>query len=70
MIFSKKKVVDDLQASSTGTTFEQLDSGRKHNPYLLQTYEEEEAEEENYDAGVNAGANKIDEDNNNMIISM
>ena len=30
--FSKRKNVDDVQASLTGTTFEQSASGRKNNP--------------------------------------
>ena len=70
MIFPKEKVVDDIQASSTGTIFEQSASGRKNNPDMLQEYEEQEVEEANSYAGVNAEANKIDEENNDMIISM
>ena len=36
MIFQKKKVVDDIEASLTGTKFEQSASGRKKNPDFLQ----------------------------------
>ena len=39
-------------------------------PDLLQEDEYQEAEEYNYDTDVNSEANKIDEDNNDMIISM
>ena len=37
---------------------------------MLQESEEQESEEANADADVNAGANKIDEDNNYIIIPM
>ena len=40
------------------------------NPYLLQEAEEQEAEEAKYDAGVTVESNKINEDNNDVIISM
>ena len=53
MIFQRKKVLDDAQASPTGTTFEQSASGRKNNPDLLQEAEEQEYEEANYYAGAN-----------------
>ena len=64
-VFQKKKVVDDVQASLTGATIEQSVSRRENYPYLLQ-----EAEEANADADVTVESNKIDGDNNNMIISM
>ena len=63
-----KKVIDAIQASLTGITIEQSVSGRKNNPYLLQESEEKEAEEANDYAGVNVEANKIDEENNDIII--
>ena len=65
MFFQKKKFIDDIQDSLTGDTIEQSDSGRKNNPCLLQGDEGLESEE-----AVNVEANKIDEDNNDMIISM
>ena len=37
---------------------------------MLQEDEEQEAEEANDDADVNVEANKIDEENNNMTVSM
>ena len=40
----KEKIIDDIQASLTGTTFEQLASIRKNNPDLLQEAEEQESE--------------------------
>ena len=61
MIFFKRKpVVGDIQASSlTGNKIEQSASGKKNNPYLLQDYKEQEAEETNDDADVNSEANTI-----------
>ena len=47
------------------TTIERSDSGRKHNPDLLQ-----EAEVANVDADQIAYASKINEDNDIMIISL
>ena len=47
----------------------QLKEG-KNIPDLLQETEEQEAEEGNDDSDVNTVANKIDKDNNGMIISM
>ena len=52
MIFNKKKIIDDIQDSLTGTTIEQSASGRKRNPYLLQESEEQEVEELYDDADV------------------
>ena len=40
------------------------------NPCLLQEYEEQESEQANGDADVNSEANKIDEYNNHVTISM
>ena len=37
--FSKKKVIDDIKASLTGTTSEQSASGRKNNSDFLQEAE-------------------------------
>ena len=68
--FKKTPVVDDIQASLTGNTIEQSASGKKNNPDLLQEEEEQEVEEANDDADVNAEANEIDEYNNNKVISM
>ena len=70
MFFKRKKCIDDIQANSTGTKIEQSDSGMKNNPNLLQESEEQEAEESNTDADVTSEADKIDENNKNMIISM
>ena len=39
--FKRKYFFDDVQDSSTGTTFEQSASGRKKNPYLLQEDKEQ-----------------------------
>ena len=39
--FKRKPVIDDIQASSTGTTDEQSDQGEKNNPDLLQEDEEQ-----------------------------
>ena len=61
---SKEKIIDDMQATLNVTIIEQLDSGRKKNPCLLQESEEQEFEETNYDADVTVEANKIDEDKN------
>ena len=47
-----------------------MDSGRKNNPDLLQEYEWQESKGENDDSDVNVESNKIDEDKNNMVISM
>ena len=68
MIYQKKKVIDDIQDSLTDDKIEQSASVREKNPYLLQEYEEQEAEEVNADADINAESNKIDEENNRMII--
>ena len=55
--YFSKKVVDDVQATSNRSTFEQSASGRKNNPYLLQEPEWQEYEEANNDADVNSEAN-------------
>ena len=68
--FQQKKVIDDIQASLSGTKIEHYDYGREQNPYLLQEAEEQKYEEANDDAYVTAEAIKIDEDENGMIISM
>ena len=68
--FFKKKSIDDIQASLSGTTIEQSALGRKKNTDLLQEDEEQEAEDVNDDADINAKVNKIDVDKNNIIISM
>ena len=68
MIYQKKKVIDDIQDSLTDDKIEQSASVREKNPYLLQEYEEQEAEEVNADADINAESNKIDKENNRMII--
>ena len=68
--FERRRVIDDIQASLTGTMIKKSSFGRKKNPYLLQEAEEQEAEEENADADVTAEANKIYEDDDGMIISM
>ena len=64
------KAIKDIQASLTGTTIEQSHSGRKNNPYLLQESEEQEYEVADSGAHLTTGTSKINEDNDNMSISM
>ena len=52
MIISKEKVINEIQASLTGTKIEKSASGRKKNSYLLQECEGKESEETNSDAYV------------------
>ena len=59
-----------MQANLIGNTFIQSTSGRKQNLYLLQEDKEQEYEQANDDADINTEANKIDEDNNDIIVSM
>ena len=68
-IFQRKKVIDNTQASLTGTATEQSCSGRKNNTYLLKESEEQETGEANAYEYVTAESNKIIEDNNSIIIS-
>ena len=68
--FKRTPAVDDIQDLLTGNTIEKSASGKKNNPYLLHEDKEQESEEANYDSYVNAEANKIYEDNNDMVISM
>ena len=49
----RKNIINELEASLTGDTIEQSDSGMKNNPYLLQ-----EAEVENTDAYLTADEGK------------
>ena len=70
MISQKKTFIDDKWASLLGTTTEHLASGRENNSYLLQEDEEQEAKKANTDAGVTAEANKTDEENSEIVISI
>ena len=64
-IFLRKLIINELEASLTGTTIEQSDYGMKNNPDLLQ-----KAEVENADVGLTADVSEINEDYYNMNISM
>ena len=63
--FKIKTIINELEAILTGDTIELSDSGIKNNPYLLQ-----ESEVENADAYLTADSSNINEDNDNMNISM
>ena len=65
-IFLKiKTIINELEASLTEATIEQSDYKMKNNPDLLQ-----EAEVDNADAYFTADASKINEDYENMSISL
>ena len=68
--FSKEKVINDIQASLTGTTIKQSYEVKIDNPDLLQEAEEQKSEESNADAYVTVDAGKMNENDDNMIISM
>ena len=67
-LFKRTPVVNEKQASVTGSTMKQSVYEKK-NPVLLQEEEENVAEETNDDADVNTEENKVNDNNRYIVVT-